>query len=138
VKQLPGSIGYVELAYARQNKLPFASLKNSAGRFIVPSIESITEAAAATAAKLPANTDFRVSIVNAPAANAYPIASFTYLLVYETQPDPAKGKKLIDFIKWAIHDGEADAPALDYGPLPKNVVTMLDKRLSMVKNVAAR
>jgi phosphate transport system substrate-binding protein len=138
VKQLPGSIGYIELAYARQNKLPFASLKNSAGKFIVPNIESITEAAAATAAKLPANTDFRVSIVNAPAANAYPIASFTYLLVYETQPDPVKGKKLIDFIKWAIHDGEADAPPLDYGPLPKNVVTMLDKRLGMVKNIASK
>jgi phosphate transport system substrate-binding protein len=138
VKQLPGSIGYVELAYARQNKLPYAALKNAAGKFIMPSIESITEAAAATAAKLPPNTDFRVSIVNAPAAEAYPIASFTYLLVSETQPDPAKGKKLIDFIKWAIHDGEKDAAALDYGPLPKNVVTMLDKRLTMVKNVAAR
>jgi len=138
VKQLPGSIGYVELAYARQNKLPYASLKNAAGKFIAPTIESMTEAAAATAAKLPANTDFRVSIVNAPAANAYPIASFTYLLVYETQTDAVKGKKLIDFIKWAIHDGEADAPALDYGPLPKNIVAMLDKRLGMVKNVASR
>jgi phosphate transport system substrate-binding protein len=91
VKQVAGSIGYVELAYARQNKLPYASLKNAAGRFIAPSIESITEAAAATAAKLPANTDFRVSIVNAPAAGAYPIASFTYLLVYETQTDAVKG-----------------------------------------------
>ena len=138
VKQLPGSIGYVELAYARQNKLAYASLKNAAGKFVAPSIESITEAAAATAAKLPANTDFRVSIVNAPAANAYPIASFTYLLVYETQTDAAKGKKLIDFIKWAIHDGEKDAAALDYGPLPKNVVAMLDKRLGMVKNIASK
>jgi phosphate transport system substrate-binding protein len=138
VKQVAGSIGYVELAYARQNKLPYASLKNAAGRFIAPSIESITEAAAATAAKLPANTDFRVSIVNAPAAGAYPIASFTYLLVYETQTDAVKGKKLIDFIKWAIHDGEADAAALDYGPLPKNVVAMLDKRLGMVKNIASK
>jgi phosphate transport system substrate-binding protein len=138
VKQLPGSIGYIELAYARQNKLPYAALKNAAGKFIVPSIESITEAAAATAAKLPANTDFRVSIVNAPAADAYPIASFTYLLVSQTQPDPVKGKKLIDFIKWAIHDGEKDAAALDYGPLPKNVVAMLDKRLTMVKNIASK
>jgi phosphate transport system substrate-binding protein len=138
VKQLPGSIGYIELAYARQNKLPYAALKNSSGKFIMPSIESITEAAAATAAKLPANTDFRVSIVNAAAAEAYPIASFTYLLVAETQSDATKGKKLIDFIRWAIHDGEKDAAALDYGPLPKNVVTMLDKRLGMVKNVAAR
>jgi phosphate transport system substrate-binding protein len=138
VKQVPGAIGYIELAYARQNKLPYAALKNAAGKFIMPSIESMTEAAAATAAKLPANTDFRVSIVNAAAANAYPIASFTYLLVYQTQPDPVKGKKLIDFIKWAIHDGEADAGALDYGPLPKNIVAMLDKRLGMVKNIASK
>lgn len=138
VKQVAGAIGYVELAYARQNKLPYAALRNAAGKFITPSIESMTQAAAATAARLPANTDFRVSIVNAPAADAYPIASFTYLLVYQTQPDPVKGKKLIDFIKWAIHDGEKDAAALDYGPLPKNVVAMLDKRLGMVKNVAAR
>lgn len=138
VKQLPGSIGYIELAYARQNKLPYAALRNAAGKFVMPSIESITEAAAATAAKLPANTDFRVSIVNAAAADAYPIASFTYLLVSQTQPDPVKGKKLIDFIKWAIHDGEKDAAALDYGPLPKNVVAMLDKRLSMVKNIASK
>ena len=138
VKQVPGAIGYIELAYARQNKLPYAALKNAAGKFIVPSIESMTDAAAATAAKLPANTDFRVSIVNAPAANAYPIASFTYLLVYQTQSDPTKGKKLIDFIKWAIHEGEGNAAALDYGPLPKNVVAMLDKRLGMIKNVASK
>ncbi|HTE46606.1 MAG TPA: phosphate ABC transporter substrate-binding protein PstS [Gemmatimonadaceae bacterium] len=138
VKQLPGAIGYVELAYARQNKLAFASLKNSSGAFIVPSIESVTAAAAATAAKLPANTDFRVSIVNAAAKDAYPIASFTYLLVAETQTDAVKGKKLVDFMKWAIHEGQADAPALDYAPLPKNVVAMLDKRLSAVKNIAAK
>jgi phosphate transport system substrate-binding protein len=79
-----------------------------------------------------------VSIVNAPAKDAYPISSFTYLLVYETQPDAAKGKKLINFIKWAIHDGEADAAKLDYAPLPKNVVTLLDKRLGTVKNVASK
>jgi phosphate transport system substrate-binding protein len=138
VKQLPGAIGYIELAYARQNKLPYAALKNASGKFIAPSIESMTQAAAATAAKLSPTTDFRVSIVNAAAADAYPIASFTYLLVYQTQADPAKGKKLIDFIKWAIHDGEKDAAALDYGPLPKNVVAMLDKRLGMVNNVAAK
>jgi phosphate transport system substrate-binding protein len=138
VRQLPGSIGYIELAYARQNKLPYAALKNAAGNFVMPSIESVTEAAAAIAAKLPANTDFRVSVVNSPSKTAYPISSFTYLLVYETQADPAKGKKLVDFIKWAIHDGEASAASLDYAPLPKNVVTMLDKRLSMVKNVATK
>ena len=138
IRQLPGSIGYIELAYARQNKLAYAALKNAAGEFVLPTIASVTDAAAAIAAKLPATTDFRVSVVNAPAKTAYPISSFTYLLVYETQNDAAKGKKLIDFIKWAIHDGEADAEKLDYAPLPKNVVALLDKRLSAVKNVAAK
>ncbi len=138
IKQLPGSIGYIELAYARQNKLPYAALKNAAGTYVMPSIESVTEAAAAVAAKLPQNSDFRVSIVNAAGKTAYPISSFTYLLVYETQTNAVKGKQLIDFIKWAIHDGEADAAKLDYAPLPKNVVAMLDKRLGTVKNVAAK
>jgi phosphate transport system substrate-binding protein len=138
VKQTSGAIGYVELAYARQNKLEYAALQNAAGNWVLPTIESTMDAAAGIASKLPANTDFRVSIVNAPGKNAYPIASFTYLLVSETQPDPAKGKKLIDFIKWAIHDGEKDATPLDYAPLPKNVVTMLDKRLGSVKNVASK
>lgn len=138
LKQTPGSISYIELTFARQNKLPVASIKNAAGNFVAPSIESMTEAAAGAVAKLPANTDFRVSLVNAQGKEAYPIASFTYLLVYETQTDAAKGKKLIDFIKWAIHDGEADAPKLDYGPLPKSIVAMLDKRLAAVKNIAAK
>jgi phosphate transport system substrate-binding protein len=138
IRQVPGSIGYIELAYARQNKLPVAAIKNAAGAFVQPTIESVTEAAAAIAAKLPANTDFRVSVVNAPAKGAYPISSFTYLLVYQTQTNATKGKKLIDFIHWAIHEGEADAASLDYSPLPKNVVAMLDKRLGAVKNVAAK
>ena len=138
LKQVPGTIGYIELAFARQNKLPVASIKNAAGNFAMPSIESVTEAAAAVASKLPANTDFRVSIVNAAGKTAYPISSFTYLLVYETQADAAKGKKLIDFIKWAIHDGEAEAGKLDYAPLPKNMVAMIDKRLASVKNIAAK
>jgi phosphate transport system substrate-binding protein len=138
VKQVPGAIGYVELAYVRQNKLAYAMMKNAAGAFVAPSIESVTNAAAGIATKLPENTDFRVSIVNAPGKDAYPISSFTYLLVYQTQPDAAKGKKLIDFIKWAIHDGETVAPNLDYAPLPKNVVAMLDKRLGMVKGVASK
>jgi len=138
VSQVPGAIGYVELAFARQKKVPYAAIKNAAGAFVMPSIESVTEAASATAAKLPANTDFRVSIVNAPGKTAYPISSFTYLLVYETQPDAAKGKKLIDFLKWALHDGEKEAASLDYAPLPANIVTMLDKRLASVKNVASK
>jgi phosphate transport system substrate-binding protein len=137
VSQVPGAIGYVELAFARQKKVPYAAIKNAAGSFVMPSIESVTEAASGTAAKLPANTDFRVSIVNAPGKGSYPISSFTYILVYETQPDAAKGKKLVDFLKWALHDGEKEAATLDYAPLPANIVTMLDKRLSSVKNVAS-
>ena len=89
--------------------------------------------AAAASAKLPATTDFRVSIVNAPGATAYPISSFTYLLVPKTFADAAKGKKLIDFVKWAIHDGEKEAPALDYAPLPDAIVAMLDQRLSQIQ-----
>jgi phosphate transport system substrate-binding protein len=131
VKQTPYAIGYVELVYARQNKLPFASMQNAAGKFIEPSVEAVT--AAAASAKLPATTDFRVSIVNAPGATAYPISSFTYLLVPKTFADAAKGKKLIDFVKWAIHDGEKEAPALDYAPLPQSIVAMLDQRLNQIQ-----
>lgn len=131
VKQTPYAIGYVELVYARQNKLPFASMQNASGKFMEPSVASVT--AAAASAKLPATTDFRVSIVNAPGADAYPISSFTYLLIPKTFADAAKGKKLIDFVKWAIHDGEKSAPALDYAPLPESIVAMLDQRLSQIQ-----
>ena len=133
VKQTPGAIGYVELAYARQNKLPYAAIKNAAGDFVLPTIESTTAAGAGVAAKLPATTDFRVSLVNAPGKGAYPISSMTFILLYQKQADAAKGKKLVDFLKWALHDGQASAASLDYAPLPKNVVTMLDKRLATVK-----
>jgi phosphate transport system substrate-binding protein len=138
VKQTPGAIGYVELAYARQNKLPVASVKNAAGTFVEPSIESITAAGAGIAAKLPATSDLRVSIVNAPGKDAYPIAAMTFVLIYQNQADPAKGKKIVDFLKWALHDGQAAASSLDYAPLPKNIVAMLDKRLVTVKNVASK
>jgi phosphate transport system substrate-binding protein len=138
VKQTPGAIGYVELAYARQNKLPYASLKNASGAFIVPSIESITAAGAGVAAKLPPTSDLRVSLVNPPGKDAYPISSMTFILLYQNQPDAVKGKKLIDFLKWAIHDGQGSAASLDYAPLPKNIVAMLDKRLSTVKLVASK
>jgi phosphate transport system substrate-binding protein len=133
VKQTPGAIGYVELAYARQNKLPYAAIKNAAGEFVLPTIESTTAAAAGVAAKLPATTDFRLSLVNAPGKGAYPISSMTFILLYQKQADAAKGRKLVDFLKWALHDGQASAASLDYAPLPKNVVTMLDKRLTTVK-----
>jgi phosphate transport system substrate-binding protein len=131
VKQTPFAIGYVELVYAKQNKLPFAWLQNASGKFIEPSVSAVT--AAAASAKLPATTDFRVSIVNAPGAEAYPISSFTYLLVPKTFADAAKGKKLVDFVKWAIHDGEKEAPGLDYAPLPEAIVAILDQRLSQIQ-----
>jgi phosphate transport system substrate-binding protein len=133
VKQLPGSIGYVELAYAKQNKLAFADMKNAQGEYVTPSIEAVTAAAAGAAAKLPANTDYRVSIVNAAGKGAYPISSFTWLLVYEKQTDAAKSKKLTDFVKWALTDGEKSAAALDYAPIPDAMAKALIKRLSEVK-----
>src|SRR5262249_24878987 len=108
VKQIPGAIGYVELAYAKENKIPFASIKNPPGKLTEPTIASVPAAASGIAAKLPAYTDFRVSIVNSPAPDAYPIASFTYLLVPEHWTDAAKREKFVDFLKWALHDGEKE------------------------------
>jgi len=133
IKETPGSIGYVELAFARQNKLPVASVKNHAGNFVAPSIETVTNAAAGVAKGLPANTDYRVSIVNAPGAQAYPISSFTWILVYENQPDAAKWKKLHDFLKWALTDGEKSAASLDYAPIPNAIEKQLLTRLEKVK-----
>ena len=132
VKQMPGAIGYVELAYAKQNGLAYASIQNAAGNFVAPSIESVTAAAAGAAQNLPADTDFRISIVNAPGADAYPISSFTYLLVYANQPDAEKGKALVGFLKWYLHDGEKSAAALDYAPLPPSIVTQLEQRIGAI------
>jgi phosphate transport system substrate-binding protein len=136
VKQTPGAIGYVELAYAKQNSLPFADLQNANGEFITPTIESVTTAAAAAAAKLPENTDYRISIVNASGKGAYPISSFTFLLVYQTQPDAAKGKKLVDFLRWYLRNGEKSAASLDYAPLPASMVAQLEKRLGTIQMAA--
>jgi phosphate transport system substrate-binding protein len=136
IKQTPYSIGYVELVYARQNKLPYAYVRNAAGKMIEPTIDAVT--AAGATANLPSTTDFRVSIVNAPGADAYPISSFTFLLVPKSYANPAKGKALVDFVKWAIHDGEKYAPSLDYAPLPAKVVTMLDQRLTTVNLASAQ
>jgi len=138
VKQTPGAIGYVELAYANQNKLPVVAIRNAAGQFVAPSVESATAAAAGAAAQLPANTDYRVSIVNAPGAGAYPISSFTWLLVYRTQPDTVKGRKLVEFLHWALREGEQSAAALDYAPLPAAMVTRLDSLVGTIGGGAAR
>jgi phosphate transport system substrate-binding protein len=126
VKQMPGAIGYVELVYAVQQKLPFASVKNTAGNYIVPSIESVT--AALATAKIPG--DFRFSMVNPPGEKAYPISGTTWLLVYQKQANAAKGKKLVEFLKWAVTRGQTMAPPLNYAPLPddlaKNVLKEID------------
>ena len=129
VKQLPGSIGYVELIYANQNSLPFADFKNAAGRFVTPSIESVT--AALATAKIP--DDFRFSMVNAPGENAYPIAGTTWLLVYENQKNADKGKKLVEFLNWALTKGETIAPSLDYAPLPDSVQQRVLERIKTIK-----
>ena len=133
VKQTPGTIGYVELAYANQNRLPVAKLKNAAGQFVSPTIASITAAAAGALEKLGPNTDYRVTIVNAPGAEAYPISSFTWLLVYQRQQDSAKGKKLVDFIRWALTEGEGSAAALDYAPIPEAVSKQLLEKLASIQ-----
>jgi phosphate transport system substrate-binding protein len=131
VKQTPGSIGYTELAYARQNSLAYARVQNAAGNFVEPTIASIT--AAAAGAKLPANTDYRVSIVNAAGKDAYPISSFTWLLIYRNQTDATKAKTLRDFLKWAYTAGEKSAAALDYAPLPGDMAKRLIARLDSIK-----
>ncbi|HUC27973.1 MAG TPA: phosphate ABC transporter substrate-binding protein PstS [Candidatus Acidoferrum sp.] len=130
IRQLPGSIGYVELIYAVQNKIPFGSVKNLAGAFVRASLESVT-AAAASAPKMPA--DFRVSITNAPGKDAYPISSFTWLLIPSQSKDPAKGKILADFLNWMITDGQGMTSALSYAPLPENVAAKVKETIKQVK-----
>jgi phosphate transport system substrate-binding protein len=132
VKQMPGAIGYVELAYAKQNGLAYASIQNAAGRFVAPTIESVTAAAEGAASDLPANTDYRISIVNAPGDDAYPISSFTYLLVYANQRDVKKGNALVGFLNWYLTEGEKSAASLDYAPLPPSIVSQLQKRIGTI------
>jgi phosphate transport system substrate-binding protein len=132
VKQMPGAIGYVELAYAKQNGLAFASIQNASGRFVAPTIESVTAAAAGATSSLPADTDYRISIVNAPGEDAYPISSFTYLLIYANQRDAKKGKALVDFLNWYLAKGEQSAASLDYAPLPPSIVSQLQKRIGTI------
>jgi phosphate transport system substrate-binding protein len=129
VKQVPGAIGYVELIYALQNKIDFADLKNAAGQVIKPSLESVT--AALATAEIP--DDFRFSMTNAPGPDAYPISGATWLLVYQEQKDPAKGKKLVEFLKWALSKGQGMAKALGYAPLPESVQQRVLKRIDEIK-----
>src|SRR3984893_10334130 len=129
IKQTPGALGYVELIYAIQNKMPYADVKNAAGKFVKPSLDSIT--AAMATAQIP--EDFRFSITNAPGDNAYPICGATWLLVYEQQQDATKGKKLVEFLKWAQKDGEKMAKDLDYAPLPESLQARVLKRIEEIK-----
>ena len=132
VKQLPGAVGYVELSYAKQNKLPAALIRNAAGAWVGPTLESVTAAAAGAATNLPDNSDYRISIVNAPGNSAYPISSFTWILVYEKQHDAVKGKALVDFLRWAYSNGQATASTLDYSPLPPTMIKQLEARLGTI------
>src|SRR5438067_380111 len=130
LKQQPNTIGYVELAYAVQNKLPVALVKNASGNFVEPSIDAVTAAAAASAPNTP--DDLRVSLTNANGPNVYPISSYTYILVYKEQPDALKGKAVIDFVWWGIHDGERFANDLQYAPLPDAIVKRAEAKINSI------
>jgi phosphate transport system substrate-binding protein len=132
VKQTEGAIGYVELIYALSNGLGYGEIENASGKFVTPSLASVTSAAAS--AKLAKDTDFRVSITNAPGADAYPIASFTWLLVQEDAKDAAKGRIVKDFLTWMISpDAQKMAAELNYAPLPPEVVALVRSRLPTLK-----
>jgi phosphate transport system substrate-binding protein len=120
VKQTPGSIGYVELIYATQNDIAYGAVKNAAGKYVKASLPSVTAAAAAAAGDMPA--DFRVSITNATGEGAYPVSSFTWILLYEHPADKTRARAMVDFMKWALTDGQRYAPELGYAPLPEKVV----------------
>jgi phosphate transport system substrate-binding protein len=130
VRQVAGSVGYVELIYALQNNIQYGSVRNSAGVFLKGSLESVT-AAAASAPKMPA--DFRVSITDAPGKDAYPISSFTWLLIPQQSKDPAKGKILADFLSWMMAKGQSMTGALSYAPLPENVAAKVKEAIKQVK-----
>jgi phosphate transport system substrate-binding protein len=131
VKQTPNSIGYVELTYAAQNKMEYGSIKNAAGSFIKADAASVTDAAAGAAKDMPA--DFRVSITNAPGKNAYPISTFTWLLIPDKIADATKKKSIVDFLQWMLTTGQGDAQGLSYAPLPKSIVAQEQKQIALIK-----
>ena len=131
VSQTPGAIGYAELIYALQNNITFGSVQNASGKFLQASLATVTAAAAAAAKSMPA--DFRVSITNAPGDDAYPISSFTWLLLYQNPQDKAQSKVMVDFAKWMLTDGQKYCKDLGYAPLPQNVVDMEMKALATIK-----
>jgi phosphate transport system substrate-binding protein len=131
VSQTPGAIGYVELIYALQNKISYGAVQNMAGEFTKASVQSVTAAAAAAAAQMPA--DFRVSITNAPGKGVYPISSFTWLLLYENPKNKQQSAAMVDFMKWALTDGQKYCADLGYAPLPDAVVKLEMAALAKVK-----
>ena len=131
VSQTPGALGYVELIYALQNTIAYGSVQNSSGTFVRATVDAVTAAAAAAAAQMP--EDFRVSITNPPGKDAYPIASFTWLLLYESPQDKQQGKIMVEFMQWALTDGQKHAKELGYAPLPKAIVDMELKALQKIK-----
>lgn len=130
VKQTPNSLGYVELAYALTNKMTVGNVRNKAGQFVRPSLSSTTKAMEGALTSIPG--DYRVFFTNPDGKEAYPVAGFTWILIYGDQPDPVKGKALVDFLWWAVHDGQKYAPTLLYASLPKNLVTRIEQTLRTV------
>jgi len=131
VKQTPGAIGYVELIYALQNKMPYGSVQNANGEFVRASTDAVSKAAASAAKAMP--KDFRVSITNAPGAGVYPISSFTWLLFYEAPKDKQRAKIMGEFVRWALADGQRFAPELGYAPLPAEVIALETETLNRMK-----
>ena len=131
VKQTPGSIGYVELIYAIRNQLDMGAVLNSSGEFVMPSIAGAAASAAAAVPQMP--RDFRVSITNAPGSGVYPISSFTWMLVYQNHHDKERSRLLVDFLRWAVTDGQALAPPLGFAPLPAEIVKLEIAALATVK-----
>jgi phosphate transport system substrate-binding protein len=130
IKQTPNSIGYVELVYAVQNKLAYGPVQNAAGAFMKADLASVTAAAAAAAASMP--DDFRVSITNAAGADAYPVSSFTWLLIPSQLPDATKGKALVDFLHWMLGEGQSMAAPLSYAPLPAAVIAKEEQAIAQI------
>ncbi len=130
IRQMQGSIGYIELIYAVQNKITYGTVKNAAGEFVKADLNSVT-AAAASIKNMPA--DFRVSITNAPGKDAYPISSFTWLLIPAQSKDAAKGKIIADFLNWMVDDGQKMTADLSYAPLPESVATKVKAEIKQVR-----
>ena len=131
VKQTPNSIGYVELGYATNNKLPFGSVQNREGNFVECSAQTVPSAAASMLGKMP--KDFRASIANAPGEGSYPIATFTWLLVYQKQADRTKGEAIIAFLKWMLHEGQSYAEPLGYAPLPAEMIRLEEEAIAKIE-----